>query len=121
MIEAYAFGRMRVGGEDHAKDLIVFAPASPDARERVLGGWWRREGHALHPADLDAVDEARPAVLVVGCGAYGRMRVPEETLAWLRERGVEPEVCATTPEAVDRYNALLAEGRRVAGAFHLTC
>ena len=121
MIEDFSFGRMRVAGEEHGKDLVVFAPGVRGPEEVVEGGWWRKEGHGLCPADLESVEEARPRVLVIGRGAYGRMAVPERTLAWLRGLEIETVACATTGEAVERYNALLAEGERVAGAFHLTC
>jgi len=121
MIESYGFGRMRIAGEEHRKDLIAFAPGVGGDSERVEGGWWRKEGHSLHPEDLAAVEAARPRFLVVGRGAHGRMVVPEKTLAWLRGLRIEAVVCPDTPEGVRRYNELLAEGERVAGAFHLTC
>jgi hypothetical protein len=121
MIESYSFGSMRVAGEDHGKDLIVFAPGVAGPEETIRGRWWRREGHSLDPADLASLEEARPEVLVIGRGAYGRMEVPERTLAWLGSLGIEAVVPATTAEAVERYNELAAAGRRVAGAFHLTC
>ena len=121
MIESHRFGFMRVAGEDHGKDLVVFAPGVRDEAESVEGNWWRVEGHSLSPADLAAVEAARPAILVIGRGAFGRMRVPETTLEWLRGLGIEPLVCRTTKEAAKRYNALVEEGASVAAAVHLTC
>lgn len=121
MIESHRFGHMRVAGENHGKDLVVFAPGVRGEAESVEGNWWREEGHSLCPADLAAVAAARPAVLVIGRGALGRMKVPEATLDWLRGLGIEPVVCRTTREAAKRYNALVAEGASVAAAVHLTC
>jgi hypothetical protein len=121
VIEDTSFGRMEVAGEVHVKDLIVFAPCLRGEGESVAGGWWRKSGHAVVPADLETVVAAKPDVLVIGRGAHGRVRVPDETLDWLRGHGIEPEIHETTARAAARYNALLAEGRRVAGAFHLTC
>ena len=57
---------------------------------------------------------------MVGTGAYGAMKVPQETRRALDEAGIEV-VIEETGGAVERYNALSAESRRVAGAFHLTC
>ena len=111
-IEAYAFGRMVVDGQAYTADLILL----PD---RIVEGWWRQEGHVLHPADLDAVLSAAPAVLIVGQGAYSRMRVADETAHAVHSAGIELIVLPTR-EAVERYNSLPA-GQRVATALHLTC
>jgi len=111
-IEHYRFGSITVDGQRHTQDLIILP-------ERVIGGWWRKEGHALHPDDLTAVFEAAPEVLVVGTGAYGMMRVTEETRRALEEAGIRL-IATPTAEAVKTYNGL-REKQRVAAALHLTC
>jgi len=111
-IEDYAFGRIRIDGRSYASDVLVF----PD---RVDDSWWRKEGHRLGPEDLAAVVAARPEILVIGTGALGVMRVPEETKAWLRAQGIDVR-CAKTGEAVGIFNDL-AGTRKVAAALHLTC
>jgi hypothetical protein len=111
-IESYRFGRIVVDGQTYDRDLVLL----PD---RVVEGWWRQEGHVLHTADLQAVFDAAPSVLVVGQGAYGRMKIPDETRQALQEAGIEL-IAFSTPRAVDRYNAL-REKKSVAAALHLTC
>jgi hypothetical protein len=110
-IEGYAFGRVLVDGEEHTKDVIVL----PD---RVVGGWWRRQGHALVLEDLEEVVDHLPERLIVGTGAYGRMRPDPGTLEQLRARGVEVE-SLPTPDAVERFGEL--DPARTAAALHLTC
>jgi len=112
-INDYHFGCMVVDGKAYREDLILL----PDG---VRGNWWREQGHSLSVADLAEVFEAAPEVLVVGTGAHGMMRVPEETRRALEASGIEPRV-ERTADAVESYNRLAAEGRRLAGAFHLTC
>lgn len=112
-IDAYSFGRMVVDGKAYRKDLVLL----PDA---LRSDWWREEGHSLSRADLGEVLAARPEVLVVGTGAFGAMDVPEETRAEVEAAGIAL-VAEKTAEAVGRYNDLAAAGRRIAGAFHLTC
>jgi len=111
-IQNYQFGRMLVDGERHTRDLILL----PD---RVVGNWWREEGHRLSVADLQAVLDAAPEVLVVGTGAYGRMQVPEETRQAVEAAGIELRV-ARTGQAWQLYNDLQRR-QPTAGAFHLTC
>jgi hypothetical protein len=59
-----------------------------------------------------------PERLIVGTGAYGRMKPDRDSLRRLEERGVEVEAMPTG-DAVKRYNEL--EQGRVAAALHLTC
>ena len=114
-IDDYAFGRITIDGQRYTSDVIVL----PDG---VRDGWWRKEGHSLAVEDLGEVAAARPAVLIVGTGAYGRMAVPEATRRWLAAQGIEVHI-APTSEAAKLLNELLAAdpAGRVAGAFHLTC
>jgi hypothetical protein len=110
-IEDYSFGRVTVDGEEHTRDVIVL----PD---RVVGGWWRRDGHGLVLEDVtDVLDELAPRLLV-GFGAYAQLHPDSAALESLRERGVEVEVLPTA-EAVSRYGEL--DPRRTAAALHLTC
>jgi hypothetical protein len=110
-IEGYEFGRILVDGREHTKDVIVL----PD---RVVGNWWRRDGHSLVLEDLDEVLDDLPQTLVVGAGADERMRPDPAALGQLRARGVDVQVLPTD-QAVRRYGELDPE--RTAAALHLTC
>lgn len=111
-IEDYAFGRIRIDGRTYTADIIIF----PD---RVEPSWWRKEGHRLDPDDLAAVVAVSPEILVVGTGAHGVMQVPEETVAWLRARGIDVR-SAKTGEAIEIFKEL-AKTRKAVAALHLTC
>jgi hypothetical protein len=110
----YSFGHVRVDGVEHTKDVIVL----PD---RVVGNWWRRNGHSLVMEDLDEVLEELPGRLVVGCGADGRLEPDPGVADALARRGVQMEALPTA-EAVERYSELeTANPAAVAAALHLTC
>lgn len=98
---------------EYTADLIIL----PD---RLYPSWWRKEGHGLCLADLEEVLKRDIDILVVGTGAYGRMRVPEELLKELKDRGIETYV-TETDKAVLIFNRFIEEGKKIAGAFHLTC
>jgi hypothetical protein len=103
---------MHINGQIYTKDLIIL----PD---RILSGWWRQQGHVLHPTDLEAVFEAKPKQLIVGQGAHGRMKIPKETERELEDARIEL-IASSTDKAVERYNDTL-EQQSIAAAFHLTC
>jgi len=110
-IESYSFGHIVVDGEEATNDVIVLP-------KRVFRNWWRRDGHTLVLEDLREVLDELPQHLVVGTGAYGRMRPDPETLERLRERGIEVEALPTD-EAVRRYGEL--DAAQTAAALHLPC
>ena len=111
-VQSYRFGHMVVDEKPHTRDLILL----PD---RVVASWWRKEGHRLEVEDLQEALDAAPQVLVVGTGAYGRMKVPQETRQAVEAAGIELRA-VPTGEAWRLYNDL-RERQSTAGAFHLTC
>jgi len=111
-IEGYSFGNMAVDGKTFTRDLILF----PD---RIQKSWQREKSHHLKKKDLKEILSARPDILVLGTGAYGKMEVGKKAGELLEERGVEL-VAVPTDRAVNYYNRLQGK-KRIVGAFHLTC
>ena len=114
MIDQYATGSyMTVKGEKHHSDLKII-------RGEVIGNWWRQEGHRLATDDLQDILTARPAILVIGTGYAGNMRVPDAVRETLEKHHIKV-ISKTTADATTTFNRLVDEGKDVAGAFHLTC
>ena len=110
-IGGYRFGHVQIDGEEITRDVIVL----PD---RLVRGWWRKEGHGLVLEDLAAVLDDLPAHLVIGTGADGRMRPDPAALETLRRRGIDVE-CLPTARAIERCREL--DPASTAAALHLTC
>lgn len=112
MIESYEFGQIIIDGTTYDHDLILFDGKTID--------WWRKEGHVVDVEDLKDLP-ADFDVLVIGSGASGMCKVPDETIDYIKKDiGVEL-VIEMTGEAIKTYNRLVEEGKKVVGAFHLTC
>lgn len=112
-ITHYEFGRISVDGKDYHSDVII-------SQKGVRDRWWRKQGHNLAIDDLEHVLQAGPEIVVIGCGYYGRMQVPDATKAYLTNNGIRVEIVDTT-EAVARFNALQQDYARIVAALHLTC
>jgi len=112
-IDSYQFGKIVIDGRSYSSDVIIVGGF-------VNSKWWRKQGHLLCAEDIGLIIEARPSVLVVGCGASGLMEVTEETRGVLEETGIRLESYGTK-KAVKRFNELLKSGTNAAAAFHLTC
>ena len=110
-IEELEFTKLVSAGKVYRAPCIVY----PD---KVDGRWWRTDGSTFGPGDFDDLIAAQPEVVILGKGLVNLVSVPEETLARFSDAGIEVEVL-TSKEAAERYNELLAQGRKVAGAFHL--
>ncbi|WP_456433806.1 Mth938-like domain-containing protein [Thermosulfuriphilus sp.] len=113
MIEGYSFGQMKIKGVTYTSDLKIIDT-------KIYPNWWRKEGHRLYPEDIADILEARPEILIVGTGAYGAMILSSEVTKALDEHSIRFEALPTA-KAAERFNQLMAEKKRVAGAFHLTC
>ncbi len=112
-ITDYRFGQVKIDGRPHHRDVLILG-------DEILSPWVRREGHSLCPDDLAWVVSRRPRALVIGTGAFGRLRVPEETRKWLDSQGIEL-IALPTDRAVEEYNRRAEAAERVACGLHLTC
>ena len=113
VIDHCTFGHIGVGGHEYDADIIIF----PD---HVQERWRRRQGRRLDQEDLETVIAKTPHLLVIGTGYFGRMQVPEETLATLRAEGIEVRVSKTS-DAVAEFNRLQKDCASIVAALHLTC
>lgn len=112
-IDSYQFGKIVIDGTAYSSDVIILG-------DSVQSNWWRKQGHLLSAEDLKTIIAAKPSVLVVGCGASGLMKVPDQTRQVLQEHDIQLEAL-DTDKAVQRFNELSQSGENVAAALHLTC
>ena len=109
----YHFGEIEVDGKKYKGDIKIIGGS-------VISNWWRNEGHELAVSDVEDILSDAPEVLVVGKGLPGRMQVTGELRRRLAETGVSL-IEEPTPEAAKKFNSLSKSGKKVDGAFHLTC
>lgn len=111
-VDSYSFGNIVINGKTYTSDVIIY-------KDRVDSSWWRKEGHKLQIVDIEDIIKSRPDILIVGTGAYGVMKVPEETIDYIKSKGIELYIY-TTSEAVKQFN-ILQDKKNVIAALHLTC
>ena len=111
-IEDYRFGRITISGRTYTKDVLIF----PD---RVVANWRREHGHTLSLGDLQQVLDAKPEALVIGRGAFKRMRIPSHVRCQVEAQGIEVN-SQSTEKACQAYNHL-RDKKNVIAALHLAC
>ncbi len=79
-----------------------------------------RHQPGIQPADVLELFEHAPEIVVLSRGRQCRLETCVETLALLADHDLEV-AREETGAAIDVYNRLATEGRRVAALLHTTC
>jgi hypothetical protein len=120
LITNLSWGRMEVttGAEvRHFKDCKVWPGGAAAWNWNDTG---TRHEPGIQPADVEDMLAKGVEVMVLSRGIFSRLGICPETGVLLRERGIEVHALGTR-EAVEMYNDLARQGRKVAGLFHSTC
>ncbi len=113
MIEKYSFGKMTISGKRYKSDLKII-------RGQVYPDWWRKKGHSIADDEITDIINAKPDYLIIGSGKFGLMKVSDELRGVLSDCGVEV-IVERSKSAVVTFNQMYADGKNIAGAFHLSC
>ncbi len=115
------FGSIRIGENSYEHDVIIHSDGSVSRRKKELSRALRsRYGHTpLTTMEVKELIEERPDVIVIGTGMYGALPLLDVE-DYILSSGIEC-IVAKTPEAVEVYEQLCREGKRVAAIFHITC
>jgi uncharacterized protein len=107
-VTGYGPDYIEVNRVRHAGSLVLAADAPVQA-------WTPNPVEQLSAADFAPILALDPEIVLVGTGAVQRFLAPALTVA-LAQAGIGVEVMDTAA-ACRTYNILMAEGRRVVGAF----
>jgi hypothetical protein len=124
-IERMSWAMFTVKGKRHGWDEAAGREVGVGKDIRVRGhkvtAWRERHGHRLSLDMVTGVWDPPVAVLIIGSGVFGRLKVPNKVRKALEARGVKELLVEPTPKACKRYNALLRERDDVALLAHGTC
>ena len=113
MIESYSFGKIVVDGTTYTNDIkIIDGSVKPE--------WWRKRGHSVAPEDVSDLLDSGADYVVIGKGHSGNMDTPSEIRRLFEEQGMEV-IAENTTQAVETFNRLHQQGKRVCAGLHLTC
>ena len=113
MITEFSFGKIVVKGQTYHDDIKI-------VNGQVISGWWRKSGHRVDIHDVADILGSRPDILIIGKGSPGLMKSTASLRDYLGIHNVELIEKKTT-KAIEVFNQLFREGRKVAAGFHITC
>ena len=113
MITEFSFGKIVVNGKTYNSDIKIIDG-------RVISEWWRMSGHRVEVEDIADVLEAEPEVLVIGKGSPGLLKSTASLRDHLTANHIEL-IEKKTSKAIEVFNKIYKEGRKVAAGFHISC
>ena len=120
LITNLSWGQMEVtiGGQIfHFKDCKIWPGG---ARAWNWGETGTEHSPGIQPADIEELLAHDVDAVVLAQGVFGRLGVCVETEALLREREISYHI-EKTKGAVELFNEMAKQGKRVGGVFHSTC
>ncbi len=116
-INSFNFGFIVVDGKQYVYDIIILPDGTVKEREATKA---RLGSHKITWNDVAKIVNEQPEVMVIGTEVSGLARLSAETEKNLRQANVNPLVLPSF-QAVDKFNQLVSEGKRVAALIHITC
>lgn len=113
MIDSFSFGQIVVNGKTYSNDIKIID-------ESVIPEWWRKSGHTVSPEDVTDLLESSSEFVVIGKGKPGFMTATPEVRRLFEQRGITL-LEEKTSRAIQTFNRLHREGKKVCAGFHLTC
>ncbi len=116
-IDGTSFRSITIGGEEYSYDVVIDASGAVHKRQKALSKKVTGTSHIVSKDEAKHLLNQGAERLVIGTGQSGVVRLSDEAVAHLKEKGCTVSV-TLTPEAIELYNAA---DEPVAAMFHLTC
>ncbi len=112
MIDKFSFGKLKIKHETYEdSDIIIFWDGEIIEKEKT---------HNLTERELEDIILKEPEVIVIGTGSSGMVKIDPEVEKTIKNEQIDL-IKEPTEKAVEIFNNLLKQKKRVAGYFHLTC
>jgi len=109
-IDSVKYGEIKIEGKTYYSDMVVWW----DKRKAMI-----KKSHILNFSLAMKLLKRKPEAIVVGIGLKGTVHILPEFLEKLEDKKIKLFV-DKTDNAVDIYNALLKEGKKVVAVLHVS-
>ena len=117
-IDSVGWAKIVIAGKKFFQAMIVGGKAIPrdhEKLERLFG-----TTHVIPDWEQELLVSDNPEVIVIGDGWSSCLKVSEEAKRKFKEAGVDLRIL-DTQKAVEEYNRLVEEGKRINALIHTTC
>lgn len=116
-INSFNFGFIVVDGKQYIYDVVILPDGTVKQRESTKT---RLGSHKIAWSDVADIANEQPEVVVIGTGTSALAKLSEDAGVNLRQANINL-VVLPSPQAVEKFNQLAGEGKRVATLIHITC
>jgi hypothetical protein len=111
------FGSITAGGKSHSNDILIRLDGTVEKRKKKLSKEVFGTSHILSQAEAEYVYQEGAALLLIGSGQSGLVKLSPEAAAFFEKKHCRVELLPT-PQAIQRWNEL---EEPCIGLFHITC
>ena len=116
-INSFNFGFIVVDGKQYIYDVQILPDGT--VKERVSSKT-RLGSHTITWGEIENIAKQRPEAIVIGTGTSGLARLFGDAKANLQKANLNLVVLPSF-QAIEKFNQLADEGKRVAALIHITC
>ena len=116
-INSFNFGFIVVDGKQYIYDVVILPDGTVKEREASKA---RLGSHTISWSDVASIVNSQPEVMVIGSGVSALAKLSEDVGVNLRQANLDLVVLPSS-QAVEKFNQLTGEGKRVAALIHVTC
>jgi len=116
-VDSFSFGSIVIDGKKYRKDMI-FLPDGTVKQRR--GGFLMFGSHDIKKEEIEELYGAGAEVAVVGIGTSSRARLAQRAANYVQGAKLGL-LLLPSPEAVEKLNELVDQGKKVAALIHITC
>jgi hypothetical protein len=116
-IDSFDFGSIVVDGRRYVYDVLILPDGT--VRERVASRA-RLRSHTITSHEIEGIGKLQPDIIVVGTGTSELASLSDNAYVYVKRSNLNL-VLLPSPQAVEKFNQLIDEGKRVAALIHITC
>lgn len=117
-IDKVSWGKVKIDGKNHSQVLIIGDQVYERDSEKLHQLF--RTSHEIADWEQKLLLSKNPEVILIATGWNGVLKVNEKFKNQILKLGIELRA-VLTPKAIDEYNRLVDEGKKVNALIHTTC
>jgi hypothetical protein len=110
-IDGVKFGELKINKKIYYSDMIVWWDGKIEFREK---------SHMFDMKEFRKLMKRKPKDIVIGTGLTGSVKVPDDVIKEAKKKRVKLFIDKSV-NAIDIFNGLLEDKKKVVGIIHTTC
>lgn len=120
MFQENRFGMIKFDGKNYSHDIVIHTDNRVENRDKNLSRKKYGTSHVLSAEEIEKLLDENPEIIVVGRGQSDMLKVGEDAARLLSTKNIDL-IDSPTPEAVEEFNKLKDQGKKLAAIIHVTC